>query len=121
MNEPSRFELFLIPEGKSKVQFIPDTKIPNAGTFLIEREDHTLGNLLRMQLLNNPAVLFSGYRMPHPLEHKIELRIQTVPETDPKTVLLLALRQIKEQVQYLQEKVRDDTDRLRVSSSRDIY
>lgn len=24
-----------------------DTKIPNAATFAIEREDHTLGNILR--------------------------------------------------------------------------
>lgn len=70
MNAPDRFELFVIPEGKRKlvstvdilhvsfsnllnvithrVEMEEDTKIPNAATFKIEREDHTLANMLRM-------------------------------------------------------------------------
>jgi len=31
-----------------RVSFEKDTKIPNAVTFTIRKEDHTLGNLLRM-------------------------------------------------------------------------
>lgn len=31
-----------------RVSIAPETKIPNAATFVIEREDHTLGNILRM-------------------------------------------------------------------------
>ena len=34
-----------------RVTITPDTKVPNAATLVIEREDHTVGNLLRMQLL----------------------------------------------------------------------
>jgi hypothetical protein len=30
-----------------RVEMEVDTKIPNAATFAIEREDHTLGNILR--------------------------------------------------------------------------
>jgi DNA-directed RNA polymerase II subunit RPB11 len=30
------------------VEFRPDTKVANAGTFIIQREDHTVGNLVRM-------------------------------------------------------------------------
>eukprot|EP00298_Acanthocystis_sp_HF-20_P008831 c17926_g1_i2.p1 GENE.c17926_g1_i2~~c17926_g1_i2.p1 ORF type:complete len:117 (+),score=31.22 c17926_g1_i2:25-351(+) len=96
MNRPERFELFILPEGKSKVEFIPDTKMPNAGVFIIEREDHTLGNLLRMQILVNPRVLFCGYKVPHPLEHKVELRIQTTEETNPRQVLLEAIDELKQ-------------------------
>lgn len=31
-----------------RVSVTKDTKIPNAATLIIEREDHTLGNALRM-------------------------------------------------------------------------
>ena len=32
----------------SRVTVTPDTRVPNAATLVIEREDHTLGNMLRM-------------------------------------------------------------------------
>jgi DNA-directed RNA polymerase II subunit RPB11 len=44
--------------------------------FTINKEDHTVGNMIRHQLLKDPQVLFAGYKNPHPLEHKIILRIQ---------------------------------------------
>lgn len=31
-----------------RAAFKPDTKVANAGTFTIQREDHTVGNLVRM-------------------------------------------------------------------------
>ncbi|KAJ3333541.1 DNA-directed RNA polymerase II subunit RPB11-a [Blyttiomyces sp. JEL0837] len=64
-----------------------DSKIPNAATFTILKEDHTLGNILRMQLLKNPRVLFAGYKVPHPLEHSFVLKVQTTPDTNPMEVL----------------------------------
>ncbi|EOD04024.1 hypothetical protein EMIHUDRAFT_67906, partial [Emiliania huxleyi CCMP1516] len=62
-----------------------DTMVPNAVTLVIEREDHTVGNLLRMCLLEDKEVLFSGYRVPHPLEPAIQLKVQTKSE-DPGPV-----------------------------------
>jgi DNA-directed RNA polymerase II subunit RPB11 len=35
-------------QSKIRVEMEEDTKIPNAATFKIEREDHTLANMLRM-------------------------------------------------------------------------
>lgn len=35
-----------------------------------------MGNMIRHQLLKDPNVIFAGYKNPHPLEHKILLRIQ---------------------------------------------
>ncbi len=50
----------------------------NMVTFVIENEDHTLGNVLRHQLVNHTdGVSFAAYRMPHPLIHQIELKVQT--------------------------------------------
>jgi len=37
-----------------------------------------MGNLIRMQLLRDKQVKFAGYIHPHPLIHKIELRVQTM-------------------------------------------
>ena len=48
MNQPSRADRFVLPEGERKLTFERDTKVENAGTFVLQREDHTLGNLLRM-------------------------------------------------------------------------
>ena len=65
--------------------------------------DHTLGNMLRMKLLENPKVLFCGYKMAHPLEHEFILNgmrftlfssdpsnwiiVQTATDTTPLAVL----------------------------------
>lgn len=48
MNAPSRSDSYLLPEGAQKVTYEKDTKISNAGKFTILREDHTMGNLIRM-------------------------------------------------------------------------
>ncbi|XP_021739778.1 DNA-directed RNA polymerases II, IV and V subunit 11-like isoform X4 [Chenopodium quinoa] len=71
MNAPDRYERFVVPEGVKKVSYERDTKIINAASFTIEREDHTIGNILRMQLHRDPNVLFAGCKLPHPLQYKI--------------------------------------------------
>jgi DNA-directed RNA polymerase II subunit RPB11 len=48
MNAPALHDRFIVPEGMRKVDFVPDTKVVSAGTFTVQREDHTLGNLIRM-------------------------------------------------------------------------
>ncbi len=76
VNRIEPHELFLLEAGTAKVSFEKDTKMPNAGTFKVEKEDHTLGNVLRYELLRNPSVLFAGYKMPHPLEHRIVVKVR---------------------------------------------
>ncbi|XP_005105003.1 DNA-directed RNA polymerases I and III subunit RPAC2 isoform X2 [Aplysia californica] len=46
-------------------------------TFILNDEDHTLGNALKYILNKNPEVTFVGYSLTHPSENKINLRIQT--------------------------------------------
>ena len=59
-------------QSTSKVVYSED-KI-NLGTAIIMDENHTLGNIVRYQLLKDKAVKFAGYRVPHPLESKIEIK-----------------------------------------------
>lgn len=58
MNAPERTASFLLDEdaGEVKITYASDTKVSNSGTFTLNKEDHTMGNLLRMQLLRDPSV-----------------------------------------------------------------
>ena len=49
-------KIFFSKLGKIKVVYEKDTKMQNAGTFIIENEDHTVGNLVRETLLKDPEV-----------------------------------------------------------------
>mmetsp|Transcript_101384 Transcript_101384/g.286000 ORF Transcript_101384/g.286000 Transcript_101384/m.286000 type:complete len:200 (+) Transcript_101384:116-715(+) len=82
--------------GKIKrIHIVPDEKVPDACLFKIWLEDHTLGHTLRMELLRNEDVLFAGYKVPHPLDHMIELRVQTLPKSSPEIVLRHAVENIR--------------------------
>ncbi|KAA1108377.1 DNA-directed RNA polymerase II core subunit [Puccinia graminis f. sp. tritici] len=77
MNAPNRYELYTLGEGESKLLIDEDTKIPNACTVTVNKEDHTLANMLRSQLLQFPYVIFAGYKVPHPLEPRFIIKVQT--------------------------------------------
>lgn len=83
MNAPNRFELYVLGEGEQKLTVEEDTKIPNAATITINKEDHTLANMLRSQLLQLPYVLFAGYKVPHPLEPRVQIKVQTDNSSTP--------------------------------------
>ncbi|KAK7463044.1 DNA-directed RNA polymerase II core subunit [Stygiomarasmius scandens] len=87
MNAPNRYELYVLDEGERPVEVTEDTKIPNAATVKIVKQDHTLGNMLRAQLLAMPQVLFAGYKVPHPLHPYFLLKIQTDGTITPEAVL----------------------------------
>ena len=75
MNAPEVFEQFKEQERKVVIQ--PVEKIKNTCLFIINEEDHTFGNAVKMMLLRNPKIRYVAYRKPHPLENKIEIKIQT--------------------------------------------
>ncbi|GAA5919112.1 hypothetical protein JCM6882_005126 [Rhodosporidiobolus microsporus] len=113
MNAPSRYEMFVLADGEPKVQVDEDTKIPNAATLTVNKEDHTLANMLRSQLLLNPTVLFCGYKLPHPLESKVVIKVQTdgsqtpiVAVQDAISQLILLLSRVKTAFQNEVIKVR---------------
>ena len=47
-------------------------------TYSLQNEDHTLGNCLRYKLNKNPGVALAGYSVPHPMERKVNVRVQTI-------------------------------------------
>lgn len=82
--------------GITEIEYKEDPKIPNAGTFTIYNEDHTIGNLLKTQIFNNKReVKFVGYKKPHPLNEKIELKIQTIEGVKPIDVFRKAIEELR--------------------------
>ncbi|EGR31054.1 DNA-directed polymerase II polypeptide J, putative [Ichthyophthirius multifiliis] len=67
-------------KNQSRIQITENEKMKNSKTIIMNLEDHTIGNLIRMYLLKSKEVKFAGYRMPHPLETKVEIKVQTVKD-----------------------------------------
>lgn len=72
-----------------------------------------MGNLLRMQLLRDPNVLFVGYRHPHPIKHHILLTVQTAKvgrsesiSYTPHSALRTALQDLGTEIAHLSEQVK---------------
>lgn len=49
----------------------------SSATFSFSHEDHTVGNALRFVLMHSPDVITAGYSIPHPLEPKMVLHLQS--------------------------------------------
>ena len=88
MNAPKITELFELPDGAvSQVEMKDDSKAKNAAIFTLYLEDHTAGNLLRYSLLRDESIRFAGYRKPHPLENKIEIKVHTNGKKTPQDAM----------------------------------
>ncbi|RSH78228.1 DNA-directed RNA polymerase II core subunit [Apiotrichum porosum] len=87
INQPNRVETWLLQDGEKRLSLTEDPKVPNAATVVVRAQDHTLGNMLRAQLLLDPTVLFAGYKLPHPLENVITIKIQTDERSNPADAL----------------------------------
>ena len=84
---------------------------------MLQREDHTAGNLLRMQLLRNDQVLFSGYMMPHPLDYHVVLKVQTTKHSTPVEAVKGAVADLREELKTLRGAVEAEVARARDPSS----
>ena len=58
-NKPDDFDCWRMPDdgSREKVVVIKDTKVPSAAMFVIEREDHTLGHMMRTCAAPRPVVV----------------------------------------------------------------
>jgi DNA-directed RNA polymerase II subunit RPB11 len=106
MNAPVRKDSCIVPEGLAKLSAAVDGKMANATTYKFIREDHTLGQLLRMELLRDAAVRFAGYKHPHPLDNDIVLKVQSAPGSTPNQVLESALKRLENEFTGLQASFR---------------
>jgi DNA-directed RNA polymerase II subunit RPB11 len=104
-------ELFLLGPGEKKVTEEPDPRksliqckhqptsdtilgTPNCSFFVMNKEDHTLGNLFASRLHNYDYVTYSGYAMKHPLTPVVHLRVATDGSVTPREALLNCAKDI---------------------------
>ena len=106
-------------EGETKVAMEPDTRQPNAAIFTFKKEDHTLANLLRSNLLQNEHVIFAAYRVPHPLNPDFELRVQTTDESNPKEALLASCQSLIADLQILSQRLTREWELNRIARDSD--
>ncbi len=88
-NVPERFQSWRWEDEESENRYVykADSKKHNTGMFVLAKEDHTLGNLIRIQLLRDSTVRFAGYRIPHPLIQECHVRVETMTsKTKPEKV-----------------------------------
>ncbi|KAG8341025.1 putative DNA-dependent RNA polymerase [Trypanosoma vivax] len=64
-------------EQKVQINLQRLTETESAATVAFSHEDHTLGNSLRHVLMQNAQVTSAGYAIPHPLEEKMLLHVQS--------------------------------------------
>ncbi|KAL9105883.1 MAG: hypothetical protein Q9227_008994 [Pyrenula ochraceoflavens] len=89
-----RHELFLLGDDEKKVVEEVDTRVPNCCMFTFNKEDHTLGNLIRTRLLQSPHIEFSAYKVPHPVFPNFVLRVQTDGEISPREAVITACKDL---------------------------
>eukprot|EP01055_Gregarina_sp_Pseudo9_P002897 Gregarina_sp_Pseudo_9__2896@NODE_3116_length_748_cov_16_977433_g2841_i0_p1_GENE_NODE_3116_length_748_cov_16_977433_g2841_i0NODE_3116_length_748_cov_16_977433_g2841_i0_p1_ORF_typecomplete_len118_score1_74RNA_pol_L_2/PF13656_6/1_6e21_NODE_3116_length_748_cov_16_977433_g2841_i0306659 len=103
LNRPDASEIVEVPQGVPKVNVETDTKATNCIYVTLQREDHSLGNLIRTQLLRDPSAIFAGYRNPHPLEPTIEIRVQSNQKSNPYAITHNSLQALIGEVHSLQQ------------------
>jgi DNA-directed RNA polymerase II subunit RPB11 len=96
-------------EEDEKLRYTPDSRKPNGGLFVLNKEDHTLGNLIRMQLLRDNKVRFAGYKVPHPLITECHLRIETMDSnTTPIATFETALTDLQMEINTIETQFKKD-------------
>lgn len=103
MNQPERSATYILEEGQQKMTYQKDEKIPNAALYKINAEDHTVGNVLRMALLENDKVTFASYQHPHPTDTHIILKIQCKQGTEPTRALEDSITKVRSQLDKLKD------------------
>ncbi len=69
----------------------------------IKGEDHTVGNLLRTLLLEDPSVKYAGYRVEHPLVGNLVVAVRTDGSKTPIQAIVEALERAEEKVKEFKE------------------
>jgi|TARA_B110000090_G_C12926831_1_gene271919 DNA-directed RNA polymerase II subunit RPB11 len=101
MNQPERSHTYILREGQQKMTYQKDEKIPNAALYKINAEDHTVGNVLRMALLDNEKVTFASYQHPHPTDTHIIVKIQCKQGTEPTRALEDSITKVRGNLELL--------------------
>ena len=104
MNQPERYESYVLEPDQVKVDYTKEESSPNSGRFQILKEDHTIGNLVRMKLLQDPRVYFAGYKVPHPLLNELDFKVRTNGSITPPNAMIDAIDKLIKTIEETKKK-----------------
>lgn len=103
----------VVSENEKKITITINVNIPNSITFTINKEDHTIGNMIKSQLLKDPNVIFAGYKNPHPLENKIIIIIQTISDYTPIDAINNAFSNLISELSIIENKFKESIKKMK--------
>jgi DNA-directed RNA polymerase II subunit RPB11 len=106
-NIPNSLDSIILSDKLCKIEYSKKKENLNYGIFKIQREDHTIGELIQTHLLKEENVIFSGYKQIHPLEHYIVLKIITNGVISPIEAFDLVLKDLYIEFSLLEENLSD--------------
>jgi DNA-directed RNA polymerase subunit L len=87
----------------AKVSLLPGSTNQSA-VFVFTDEDHTLGNALRHVAMQDDKVRVAAYSIPHPLENKMRVQIETTsPNFSATDALVSAIDRLSHQIKTLRD------------------
>lgn len=114
---PHHIHLPGIPPFNKPCALVPSSTTPLEKLFNSQHSP-PISTWTNRQLLEDPKVLFAGYKMPHPLDHYFILKVQTTPDTNPAHVLGNAVTELIQCVGSMKNKFEMDLIRARSDASK---
>ena len=111
MNAPERYESYVLEPDQVKIEYNREESSPNSGRFKILKEDHTVGNLIRMKLLQDPRVYFAGYKSPHPLLNEIDFRVRTNGSISPPNAIIDTIDKLLKTIEETKKKFEREVEK----------
>ncbi|KAL7674992.1 hypothetical protein ACOME3_001262 [Neoechinorhynchus agilis] len=109
MNDPKAYRMYLSVNKMDKIKIVKEKNVENAYTITILDEDYTMGTLLREEMIKDKKIYFCSCCMPHPLQEKIVIRIQTIgPEYTAKNALECALNLLIKQFSTIEDSMLEE-------------
>jgi len=98
MNDIDSYKIYKF---KEDYEIIVENKENNFTQFVLTKEDHTIGNVIQTELLENNNVIFSGYRIPHPLKPYLNIKIKTKSNTTPQKELQNSITNLQKKIKTI--------------------
>lgn len=84
------------PDGNLKIMM--DKKYPNTVEIELEGESHTLGNLITEKFLEDKRCTFSAFKIKHPLEEKLLVKVSTGNNCEVMPFVLEVLKNLSKEI-----------------------
>ena len=76
-------------------------------TFIIPNKGHTLGNIIRYELLKKENVILSAYKVTHPLKEELQLYVKVNCEKNEKEIIIETTDELITKIKNLEKIVKN--------------